>query len=414
MSGADTKSADPAVRVKPVYGWKRLLRGLAVLVVLGIVAIYILRTFFSAPDTHRLDVSGRLEGYETNLSPKIGGLVEFIAVREGDKVTKGQIVARLSDADYEAQLRGAEARIRRAQQVVQQKRDQLGVVEAQIAGAQKRVMQSREEILAQVAQARAGVAEAQAKAKQTQSELGQACAQLSLSSLRLQRYTSLVKKGAVTKDEYDQARTTHDTDTATVCSRKAAVQAAQKAILSAYATLRQQEAGRYTPPIRRSDVDVFEAQRSQAHHDVDAAEQDVSNANADRDQIKANLAYLKIVSPIDAVVTARPVEPGAVLTPGQTILTILDYRLVYMRGYVPEGRIGVVRINQKAQVFLDALPNQPFAAKVIEIDPVASFTPENIYFKDDRVKQVFGIKIGIKNPKGFAKPGMPADARLEL
>ena len=50
----------------------------------------------------------------------------------------------------------------------------------------------------------------------------------------------------------------------------------------------------------------------------------------------------------------------------------------------------------------------------IEIDPQASFTPENIYFRDDRVKQVFGIKILIDNPANYAKPGMPADADIDL
>ncbi|WP_293064328.1 MULTISPECIES: hypothetical protein [unclassified Moorena] len=46
------------------------------------------------------------------------------------------------------------------------------------------------------------------------------------------------------------------------------------------------------------------------------------------------------------------------------------------------------------------------------IDSQASFTPENIYFREDRVRQVFGIKITIDNPGGFAKPGMPADAEI--
>ena len=57
---------------------------------------------------------------------------------------------------------------------------------------------------------------------------------------------------------------------------------------------------------------------------------------------------------------------------------------------------------------------QSFNRPVIQIDPEASFTPENIYFRDDRVKQVFGIKILIHQPGRFAKPGMPADAEIEL
>ncbi len=130
--------------------------------------------------------------------------------------------------------------------------------------------------------------------------------------------------------------------------------------------------------------------------------------------MKANIAYLRIVSPINGVVTARSTEPGAVVVPGQTILSVIDLNNVYLRGFIPEGQIGKVRIGQAAQVFLDARPDQPIEGKIIQIDPQGSFTPENIYFKNDRVKQVFGVKIGLTNPAGYAKPGMPADARITL
>lgn len=48
----------------------------------------------------------------------------------------------------------------------------------------------------------------------------------------------------------------------------------------------------------------------------------------------------------------------------------------------------------------------------MRIDPQATFTPENTYFRDDRVKQVFGVKLLLKNPQGYAKPGMPADGEI--
>jgi HlyD family secretion protein len=106
------------------------------------------------------------------------------------------------------------------------------------------------------------------------------------------------------------------------------------------------------------------------------------------------------------------VEPGVVAVPGQTLISVIDLSTVYLRGYVPEGQIGRVRVGQKAKVFLDSSPDKPFEGTVIQIDPEGSFTPENIYFKDDRVKQVFGIKIAIAQPDRFAKPGMPADAEI--
>jgi HlyD family secretion protein len=63
-------------------------------------------------------------------------------------------------------------------------------------------------------------------------------------------------------------------------------------------------------------------------------------------------------------------------------------------------------------VYLDSAPNKALEAIVIRIDPEASFTPENTYFRDDRIKQVVGVKLQIKSGNGFAKPGMPADGEV--
>ena len=57
-------------------------------------------------------------------------------------------------------------------------------------------------------------------------------------------------------------------------------------------------------------------------------------------------------------------------------------------------------------------PKLAIDAYVSRIDPEASFTPENTYFRDERVKQVVGVKLMIKNPNGAAKPGMPADGEI--
>lgn len=413
MSGSGL--AEPSTKSASPRGGHRstVLKVLIVLVVLA--AVYFAWSYFTRPvNKNELFASGRLEGYETNLSPKIGGRIEWIKYREGAAVKTGELLATLNDEDYQAQLRGAIARIAKAQQGVKSQADQLAVVQAQIAGATKRLFQSREETSAQISQAAAGLKESDAKYKQAQADVTQARSDLQLATVRLARYTDLVKKGAVTKDEYDQAVTTFNNDNAIVNSKIANEQAAQRAVQSAQAALSQAKAARYTPPIRTTDVNVSQAQLDQAQKQLKANEAEVKNAMADRDQILANLDYLRIRSPINGVVTARPVEPGAVLAPGQTILTVLNYDEVYMRAFIPEGDIARVHIGNSARVYLDAIPKKAFAGKVIEIDSQGSFTPENIYFKNDRVKQVFGIKIGIAEPGGLAKPGMPADAYIEL
>jgi HlyD family secretion protein len=121
---------------------------------------------------------------------------------------------------------------------------------------------------------------------------------------------------------------------------------------------------------------------------------------------------LNVVAPFDGTVATRSAEPGEVITPGTAIITLIDPGQIYLRAFVPEGDIGRLKVGQPARVYLDSNPTQPIDAEVSRIDPEASFTPENTYFRDERVKQVVGIKLLIKNPQGFAKPGMPADGEI--
>jgi HlyD family secretion protein len=93
---------------------------------------------------------------------------------------------------------------------------------------------------------------------------------------------------------------------------------------------------------------------------------------------------------------------------------MVDLTKLYLRGFVPEGGVGKVKVGQRAEVFLDSNPNQAVPAQVIRVDPEVMFTPENTYFKSDRVKQVMGVKLGLLGAFGYAKPGMPADGRINL
>ena len=110
--------------------------------------------------------------------------------------------------------------------------------------------------------------------------------------------------------------------------------------------------------------------------------------------------------------TGFAAEPGEMMTAGTAIVTLLDLTKVYLRGFVPEGQIGEVKVGQAAHIYLDSAPHTPIDAYVSRIDPQATFTPENTYFQNDRVKQVVGLKLQLIGGFGFAKPGMPVDGEV--
>jgi HlyD family secretion protein len=397
---------------KPSHSRQKIL---VAILILG-VAVTLAVMFFNAQPKHptELDVNGRIEGYETNVGPKIGGRVDFIGHREGEEVKRGELIVQISDDDIQAQLRGAEARIKKATEGVEEAKSKLEVVRNQIDESKLKVDQSAEDAGGRVHQWESTVASDDAKVSEAEASLAQSKADFDLARIRRDRYQFLVSKQAVTKDEYDQAVTTFNTSEAVVNSRLASLEAAKRVLKADRGQLTQAKATKLNPHIQSQEVLAYQNQLIQARHELKSAEHEVANATADRDSTTANLAYLKILSPIDGVVTARAVEPGAVVVPGQTLLSLIDLSTVYLRGYVPEGDVGNVRIGQKSKVYLDSKPDQPFEGEVVQIDPQGSFTPENIYFKNDRIRQVFGIKIAIHQPGRYCKPGMPADAKIDL
>ncbi|HEY9777759.1 MAG TPA: efflux RND transporter periplasmic adaptor subunit [Planktothrix sp.] len=358
-------------------------------------------------------VSGRIEGYETNVGAKIAGRVEAISNREGEEVKLGQPLVRLSDEDIQAQLRGAKAKYLASEQQVHEAEAQLEVSKENVNQAKLNVTQAKEDASGRIDQAAANIATSQAQLGQAISQEVQAKADLDLAQIRIKRYDDLVVKGAVTQDEDDQAHSTYKASLAAVDARHDAVIAARKQVIAAQAALVQAKSNALNPPIRVSQQAANVRTVTQSEASLQQAKENVKDAKAQIDQIQANIQYLNINSPIHGVVTARTVEPGAVVAAGQTVISLIDLDTVFLRAYVPDSEIGRVRLGQHVDVYYDSAPKTAVKGKIIQIDPQASFTPENIYFRDDRVKQVFGVKVQINNPNNYAKPGMPADADID-
>jgi len=405
-----------ASKAEMVKGKKNIKPILFIVILLVIGTIIAFQLFRNRPEGKAgwLRINGRIEGYEVNVGAKIAGRVEFISNREGEEVQVGQPLVKLSDEDIQAQLRGAKARYQEALQSVQEAEELLKVSKEQVSQAKLNVIQAREDANGRIGEAIANVASQKAQLAQALANEIQSKADLELARLRKKRYDDLVEKGAVTQDEDDQAHSTYYSSLAIVDARHAAVISAEKQVSSAQAALVQAQSNGLNPPIRQSQEAANTRTVAQNEAALNRAKEDVKNAKSSIDGIAANIVYLNINSPIHGVVTARTVEPGAVVAAGQTVISLINLDTVFLRAYVPDSEIGKVRLNQNALIYYDSNPHHGISGKVSEIDPKASFTPENIYFRDDRVKQVFGIKILIDNPSNYAKPGMPADADIDI
>ncbi|OUL28148.1 efflux RND transporter periplasmic adaptor subunit [Nostoc sp. 106C] len=378
---------------------------------IGILTSYLIS---SHSEANTLRVSGRIEGYETDIGAKVAGRIESVAVREGDEVHKGQVIVKLDDAEIQAQLKGASARVDAMQKQEEQARLQISFLESQILENRLTLQQAMGDAKGRIFQAESSVASSQAQLNQAIAQVEQAKSELRLTQMNRDRYAKLVKQGAITRQQFDQAQTSWESALANLRSRQAAVDSFRKLVNSAQGQLTQAQSIGLNPSIRSTQLSGLNTQLAQTRLKLAAAQADVTNAKASQQEMKAKISDLNVISPINGVVVSRSVEPGAVVTTGKTLLTVIDPKTVYLRAFVPQGNIGKVRVGQEAKIFLDSAPKQPLSAKIAAIDTQASFTPENIYFQQDRVKQVFGVKIAIDNPAGLAKPGMPADTEINI
>ena len=147
----------------------------------------------------------------------------------------------------------------------------------------------------------------------------------------------------------------------------------------------------------------------------------VIKAQAAKGEISSKTSYFNITSPIDGVIITRSADPGEAVAPGQILFSVADPDAIYMKGFIPEGQLSQIKIGQHADIYLDDPSGKDntdnahtLGGQITSIDDTPSFTPQNVYFKDDRVKQVFGIKLSISGSNGRAKAGMPVDAKINL
>lgn len=133
-------------------------------------------------------------------------------------------------------------------------------------------------------------------------------------------------------------------------------------------------------------------------------------------QIKAQLAELetrlqemKIAAPTNAVLEVLHVKVGDVLSPNQSVATLLLTNHIWVRVYVPEPWLGHIQLGDAVKVYVDSFPGTEFGGEVEQIAREAEFTPRNVQTVSERVKQVFGIKVRLDASDGRLRAGMSAD-----
>ncbi len=274
---------------------QKLLKPLIIVVFVVIIIASVGWFIWSLQGRGVIRASGTIEATEIDVSSKIAGTVLELAVREGDKVNKGDLIAKLDIPELKAELKRAEA----------------------------------------------AVAAAQTKYRSTIDNF--------------ERAKELFAKAIISNQQYDEAKSAYEVAGALLNEAKAA-----------------------------------------------------------KELVSTQVKNATITAPISGTIVLKTIEIGELVNPGMTIVTIADLSKVTLKVYLLEREVGRVKLGQPAFVSVDSYPREKFEGKITYISPQAEFTPKNIQTREERVTQVFAVKVEIPNPEEKLKPGLPADAEIRI
>jgi HlyD family secretion protein len=193
--------------------------------------------------------------------------------------------------------------------------------------------------------------------------------------------------------------------------RDAEAQMAQLEFLRADA--RRQQDLLKSRTVSPNDAEKAASAANAQEKNVEAAHMRVAQAKAQLAEIETKLHEMTVVAPADSVLEVLSVKVGDVLPANREVATLTLKNYLWVRVYVPEPWLGYIRLNDPVRVRVDSFPGKDFHGTVEQINRQAEFTPRNVQTVEDRIKQVFGVKIALDNSEDKLRAGMSADVYFD-
>jgi HlyD family secretion protein len=169
----------------------------------------------------------------------------------------------------------------------------------------------------------------------------------------------------------------------------------------------------------KEQLDDITTKKLIAENQLKAVNAQTSVLKAKQDQIEASLNLLerqlkdgKIYSSIDGLIIEKYVELGEIATPGGLIYKIGDLNSFWVKIYLAETDLGIVKIGDEVKVEVDAYP-EALKGIVTWVSSEAEFTPKSVQTKKSRAELVYAVKVTIFNPPRPLKIGMPVEVFLK-
>jgi membrane fusion protein (multidrug efflux system) len=362
---------------------KFIVIAVLILLVIGGALFYWHSTY--SEDTDDAQVDGDL--YQ--VSSRVSGQVINVYVQDNQKVEAGQPIAEIDPKDYQVAFDQAQANLASAEADFQQAHVNVPITSV---SSTTQISTSGSDVTA----AGASVAQAQKQVEAAEARVVQAKANALKAQLDVERYTPLVQKDVISKQQYDQAVATANSTTAAVLEAQADVIAAQESVRQA-----QQKAAQskfMAVESQKNGPQQVKAQEARAEAMLAAVKQ----AQAKLEQARLNLSYCKIVAPTAGIVSKKNVDVGENVSIGQDLLTVVPLTNLWVTANFKETQLERMHPNQDVEIEVDALGGRKFSGKVTQIggatgSRLSLFPPENATGNYVKVVQRIPVRIDFTN-----------------
>jgi membrane fusion protein (multidrug efflux system) len=350
----------------------------------------------------------QIDGHIIQLSARVQGHVVAVPITENQYVSAGTVIAEIDPRDYEVAVAQDEANLEAA--------------EANYESAKVNVPVTNIQSYSNLSQADYGVRAAAAQVKravglfdQARAQIAQAEANNVKAQIDVKRYTPLVEKDVISKQQYDQAVATASADEAAVISAKANAAAAEDQVAVA-----KQQLGQAQAQARNATAAPQQVQAQKAKADQAAAQ--VEQSRAALNQARLNLSYTKVIAPVDGIITRKSVEVGQNATVGQNMATLVSLSDIWVTANFKETQLHMMHPGQAVKVHVD-LNSRDYDGRITQIggatgSVLSLFPPENATGNYVKVVQRVPVRIDFTDQKQNSdhrlRPGLSVEPTVRV
>lgn len=390
---------------------RRFLLIAGVLVVIAAIAAVPLYSYYSVRESTD---DAQVEGHITPISPRVGGTVQEVLVRDNQMVKAGDVLVRIDPSDYQVAATRAQADLADALANLQGARSSLPLTTTNARSANAEAQAGVIEAKSGVLGAEAQVAAAQARLEARQAAFRQADADAVKAEKDLARFKQLVEKDEISRRDYDAAVAAAAAERAARDSAQSAVRESERGVTLARANVGQAQAKVQQAQASLAGTETVPQQVQVSSARVGSADAKVQLAQAAVQRSRLDLQYTVVRAPITGIVSRKSIEIGQVVSPNQQMMVVVALENLWVVANFKETQLKKMHVGQEVDVEVDAYKGHDFRG---HIDSIAGATgakfsllpPENATGNYVKVVQRVPVKIVLEkneDPSHVLRPGM--------